>query len=294
MNGFTDKTTDRQPPDLLTMALFGAAAVHVLIILGVSFEPFLQETRTDRSLEVILVQDRTDSERPEEADYLAQSSQDGGGESDESAVPASPFSSPLDSNSDGVAPIPVQASAPDVSTPAEDTLITSILGNELVSIDEQEPENITQHRVIDNIIIEQDLDIARLSAVIERQQEELAKRPRKTFLNARTHEATSAEYMYRWVERVERIGNLNYPEDIRKNELAGTLLMTVGIYKNGEIESIYIEESSGYTILDASAQQLVELAAPFEPLTGKLAEETDILYITRTWEFQSGNSVISY
>ena len=134
----------------------------------------------------------------------------------------------------------------------------------------------------------------RLSAVIERQQEEFAKRPRKTYLNARTHEATSAEYMYRWVERVERIGNLNYPEDIRKNELTGTLLMTVGIYKTGEIESIIIEESSGFTILDASAQQLVELAGPFEPLTGKLAEETDILYITRTWDFQSSNSVISY
>jgi len=276
------------------MALFGAAAVHALIILGVSFEPFLQETRTDRSLEVILVQEQTESERPEEADYLAQSSQDGGGESDDSAVPASPFSSPLDSDSDGVAPIPVQASAPEVSAPADATLITSILGNDLVNIDEQEPENITQQTVIDPIIIEQDLDIAKLSAVIERQQEEFAKRPRKTYLNARTHEATSAEYMYRWVERVERIGNLNYPEDIRKNELTGTLLMTVGIYKTGEIESIIIEESSGFTILDASAQQLVELAGPFEPLTGKLAEETDILYITRTWDFQSSNSVISY
>jgi len=294
MNSFADKLNDRQPPDLLTMALFGAAAVHVLIILGVSFEPFLQETRTPRSLEVILVQEQTESERPEEADYLAQSAQDGGGESDDSARPASPFSSPIDSDSDGVAPLPVQASAPEVSAPTDATLITSILGDDLVNFDEQEPENLSQQVTIDTVIIEQDLDIAKLSAEIERQQEELAKRPRKKFLTARTHESVSAEYMYRWVERVERIGNLNYPEDIRKSQLKGALVMTVGIYKTGEIESILIEESSGESVLDASAKQLVSVAGPFEPLTGKLGEETDILYITRTWEFQSGNSVISY
>jgi len=277
MNSWADKLGDREPPDVLTMALFGAAAAHALFILGVSFEPFLQETRTPRSLEVILVQEQAESERPEEADYLAQSAQDGGGESDDSARPASPFSSPIDSESDGVAPLPVQASAPEIAAPTDATVITSILGSDLVNFEELEPENLTQQVVIDSVIIEQDLDIAKLSAEIERQQEEFAKRPRKKFLTG-----------------VERIGNLNYPEDIRKNQLTGALVMTVGIYKTGAIESISIEESSGHSILDASAKQLVSVAGPFEPLTGRLGEETDILYITRTWEFQSTNSVISY
>jgi len=294
MHTAVKKAPSRQP-DILTIALFVAAAVHALIILGVSFEPFLNEMRTPRSLEVILVQNQAvPSERPEEADYLAQAAQDGGGESDDNARPASPFSSPLDTNADGIAPTPVSASSPEAAEPSDATVITSILGVDLVNSDELDPENLTQQPRRDTVVVEQDLEIARLSAEIERQQEEFAKRPRKKFLTARTHESVSAEYMYRWVERVERIGNLNYPEDIRVSELTGALVMTVGIFKNGEIESLFIEESSGHTILDASARQLVTLAGPFEPLTGKLGEETDILYITRTWEFQSGNSVVSY
>lgn len=293
MNSITDKASGRQP-DVLTMALFAAAALHALIILGISFEPFLNELRTPRSLEVILVQEKTDSERPDEAEYLAQTAQDGGGQSDDNNRPTSPFTSDLDAAADGVAPVPVEASAPDITAPSDATVITSILGTNLVNSDEQDRENITEQTQVGTVIIEQNLDIASLAAEIEKQQEEFARRPKKSFLNARTQEASSAEYMFRWVERVERIGNLNYPEDIRKSELTGALVLTVGIYKNGEIESILIDESSGHSLLDASAKQLVSVAGPFEPLTGELAKETDILYITRTWEFQSSNSVISY
>jgi len=294
MSSHAPQTNGRQV-DALTIALFGAAALHALIVLGISFEPFLSETQTPRSLEVILVQNQPDSERPEEADYLAQSAQDGGGEADDNARPATPFVSEFDiPEADGIAPTPVSASSPTVETPKDATLITSILGADLVNSEETEPETLVQQERLDSIVVEQDLDIARLSAEIERQQEEFAKRPRKKYLTARTHESVSAEYMYRWVERVERIGNLNYPEDVRTSELTGALVMTVGIFKTGSIESILIEESSGFTLLDASAKQLVDLAAPFEPLTGKLGDETDILYITRTWEFQSSDSVISY
>jgi len=138
------------------------------------------------------------------------------------------------------------------------------------------------------------MDIARLTAEIDRQQQKFAKRPKKKWLNARTRESASAEYMYRWVEKVERIGNLNYPDKVRRDKLTGALVLIVGIHKNGEIESLTVDESSGHQILDDAALRIVELAAPFEALSGKLAEETDILYIVRTWEFQSSNSVVSY
>ena len=276
------------------MALFAAAALHALFILGVSFEPFLNELRTPRSLEVILVQERVDAERPDEAAYLAQSAQDGGGETDENNRPTSPFTSEFDIDANGVAPLPVEASSPEVTAPSDATVITSILGTDEVNSDEQDRENITQQPKQDTIVIEENLEIARITAEVEQQQEEEAKRPKKSWLDSSTQEASSAEYMYRWVERVERIGNLNYPEDVRKNQLTGAIVLTVGIYKNGELESVLIEHSSGHSLLDASAKQLVTVAAPFEPLTGKLAEETDILYITRTWDFQSNNSVDSY
>jgi len=284
---------DTNKPDVLTIALFAAAAVHAVVILGVSFEPFLEELRTPPPLEVVLVQ-KSDSERPEEADYLAESAQDGGGESDELARPSAPFTSDLDVDSDGIAPTPMVASELTPSDAADDAVLTTLYSDREVDSETEEQEVTEKAELQAEIEVDHSFEIARLQAEIDRQQEQTAKRPKKKWLTARTHEATSAKYMYRWVEKVERIGNLNYPDAVRRNRLAGAVVMTVGILKNGSIESILIEESSGQRILDDAAKRIVQLASPFEPLVGKLGDETDILYITRTWDFQSSNSVVSY
>ncbi|MBX2835359.1 MAG: TonB family protein [Gammaproteobacteria bacterium] len=282
-----------QQVDVLTIALGAAALLHVFIIFGVSFKPFLDEMRTPPAVEVILVQEN-DSERPEEADYLAAFSQDGGGDTDETTRPSTPFASQQDFNTDGVAANPEVASAPKASDPTADAMLTTVFSDRDILTQEEKVEQAVVKPNESVVVIQEDLDIAALSAEIDRQQEQFAKRPRKKWLTARTHEQISANYMYRWVEKVERIGNLNYPDQVRRQQLQGAVLVTVGIYKNGDIESIFIKESSGFQVLDDAAKRIVSLAGPFEPLTGKLAEETDILYITRTWEFQSSNSVISY
>ncbi len=280
-------------PDVLTMALFSAAAAHAIVILGVSFEPILQDLRTPPSLEVVLVQ-KSDSERPEEADYLAQSAQDGGGESDENDRPAAPFVSEQDFNTDGVAPTPIEASSPAPTEAAAEAVLTNVFSEVEVQSENEQIETELDAKLDNNLEVEQNFEIARLEAEIDRLQEKTAKRPKKKYLNARTHEAVAAEYMYRWVEKVERIGNLNYPDAVRRNRLSGAVVMTVGIFKNGSVESIQVDESSGQRIIDDAAKRFVQLASPFEPLVGPLGEETDILYITRTWEFQSSNSITSY
>ena len=281
-------------PDVLAIALFVAAAVHAIIFLGVSFKPFLEEMRTPPALEVILVQNAADAEEPEEADYLAQASQDGGGQTDENTRPSSPFASDIDTDMNGVAAAPVEASAPAPSEDAAEEIVTAVFATTLVETETTDEATEAVDAPRNAMLVEQSLAIASLAAEINRQQEEFAKRPKKKHFNARTKEAASAEYMYSWVEQVERVGNLNYPDAARRNELTGALILVVGIYKNGEIESVTVDESSGHTVLDDAAVRIMELAAPFEPMTGKLAEETDILYIVRTWEFQSSNSVISY
>jgi len=283
------------PPkvDVITIALSAAALLHVVVIFGVSFKPFLDEMRTPPAMEVILVQ-KNDSERPEEADYLAESSQDGGGQSDENSRPSTPFSSQQDFLTQGIAPNPEVASAPKASDPTAESVLTTVFSERDVLTEDTPVEQVVVKPVESLVVVEEDLDIAALSAEIDRQQQEFAKRPRKKWLTARTHEQVSAKYMYRWVEKVERVGNLNYPDEVRREKLAGAVLVTVGIYKNGDIESVLIKESSGFQVLDDAARRIVRLSAPYEPLTGPLAEETDILFITRTWEFQSSNSVISY
>lgn len=277
--------------DVLTISLFVAAAAHAIVLMGINFKPFLDEMRTPPALEVILVQE-SETETIEEAAYLAQSNQDGGGETDENTRPSSPFSSALNLPTDGIAPTPITPSAPKPIEATTEDVITTFDSEQQVAVDNatQTQEEITETQA--NIEAEQ-AAIAKLAAEIDRQQQEFAKRPKKKFLNARTRESAAAEYMYEWVETVERMGNLNYPAEARSNKLTGELILIVGIYKNGELESITVDESSGHKVLDDAAVRIVEMAAPFAPMTGSLADETDILYIVRTWEFTANNSVDS-
>lgn len=282
-----------QTTDVLAFTLFGAAVLHAVVLIGVGFSPVLDKMSTPPALEVILVQDR-ESEAPEEAEYIAQSSQDGGGQSDDDTRPSSPFVGPSTTPTDGVAMAPVQASSPAESDASDADVLTAVFSEDDVKPDEEEEETAQEVKRIDTVLIEENLDIAALSAEIEKQQEKFAKRPKIKTINARTTESASAKYMYSWVEQVERVGNLNYPDEARRSKLTGALVLIVGIYKNGEIESVTVDESSGHKILDDAARRIVELSGPFAAMTGSLAEQTDILYIVRTWEFQSGNSVVSY
>ncbi len=282
-----------QQTDRLGMMLFLAAAFHGIIILGVGFAPILQETKTPPALEVILVDKRSEV-TPEEAEYLAQISQDGGGESEEFTRPSSPFISNQDFDTDGISPVPLELSKPQTADQHPETVLTALFSEQDVKNDPAVEESTEKNLAESDILIDQRMEIARLSKELNTRLEEYAKRPRKTFLTARTREAASAEYMYRWVERVERMGNLNYPDEARRRKLFGTLILVVGIRKNGTIEEIVIRRSSGEKLLDDAAKRIVALSAPFSPLTGKLADETDILYITRTWEFKSNNSIVSH
>lgn len=293
MSSIATSEIEPSQPDRLTFTLFLAAAAHAIVILGVSFAPILSEMRTPPALEVVLVQ-KTDTEKPEKADYLANAAQDGGGESDDNARPATPFASNQDFDTDGIAPTPMQAQAPDVPVPDSDQVLTTLLSEREENTQDPDAEMNPDIAKEAPILIEEDLAIAKLSAEIDMQMEQYAKRPKKKVLTAATHESAAAAYMHAWAEKVERVGNLNYPDLARRENLSGALLLIVGIYKDGNIESVEVQRSSGHQILDDAARRIVRLSAPFAALSGKLAEETDILYIVRTWDFQSDNSIRSY
>ena len=127
--------------------------------------------------------------------------------------------------------------------------------------------------------------IASLSAEIKRKLEAKAKRPRRKFISATTKEYRYASYMEAWRAKVERVGNLNYPEAARKQDLSGSLILDVALNADGSINQITIRKSSGQKILDDAADRIVQLASPFAPFPEQIREETDILHITRTWQF---------
>ena len=280
-------------PDRLTFTLFLAAAMHAIFILGISFSPTLSEQRTPPALEVVLVKP-ADTEKPEKADYLANAAQDGGGLADDNSRPSDRFASNQDFQTEGIAPTPMQAQAPNVPLEQSEQILTTLYSDREEKSDRPDEETNPAITKNDPILIEENLEIAKLSAEIDMQMEEYAKRPKKKVLTAATHESAAAEYMHAWAEKVERVGNLNYPDVARREKLSGALLLVVGIYKDGNIESVQVKRSSGHRLLDDAAEKIVRLSAPFEALSGSLAEETDILYIVRTWDFQSNNSIVSY
>ncbi|MDX1459468.1 MAG: TonB family protein, partial [Xanthomonadales bacterium] len=121
--------------------------------------------------------------------------------------------------------------------------------------------------------------------------DEQSRLKRRKFISANTREYEYASYMQAWVAKVERVGNLNYPTAARQRKLVGDLLMTVGVNRDGSIESIDIRRSSGMEELDQAAARIVRLAAPYAPLPDTIGEGVDVLHITRTWKFTSGYSL---
>lgn len=93
--------------------------------------------------------------------------------------------------------------------------------------------------------------------------------------------------MREWINRVERIGNLNYPDSARRQQLSGTLILDVVINSEGQLVKTDLRQSSGHKTLDDAAQRIVKLAAPYSPFPAKLKQEADVIHITRSWEFLS-------
>jgi protein TonB len=137
------------------------------------------------------------------------------------------------------------------------------------------------------------MEMDRLEALIAKQQDVYQKRPKRKFIGARTKEYKYALYVEAWRQKVEKIGNLNYPEAARNLKLYGQLQMTVSINANGSVESIELNRSSGHKLLDEAAKRIVELGAPYARFPDDVQSEIDILSITRTWTFTKEDSLAS-
>ena len=273
--------------DRLGFTLFLAAAFHGLVILGVGFAPSDDARDLPRALDVVLVQQETDT-APEQADYLSNVDAAGGGTTETRERPRSPVSSPEPSAEAGLAPAPLEAGAPEPSAVTPEPVLTRRDSDRLESTERERREPRTELTRRQPEEIEYEARIAKLAAEIDNALVEYAQRPRKMFVTARTRASVAARYMHDWVETVERIGNTNYPQDVRRQGLSGALVLVVAVSADGSLHDVHVRASSGQPLLDRAAERIVRLAAPFQDFPEELREETDLLYITRTWEFTSG------
>ena len=94
------------------------------------------------------------------------------------------------------------------------------------------------------------------------------------------------QYRRQWHQRVQRIGQLNYPEAASRMKLTGQLTLTVAINTDGSLASVGIAQSSGHDELDFAALEIVRQSSPFEPLPPNLRRKNGQFRFESMWEFR--------
>lgn len=272
-------------------ALLFSLLLHAVLILGVGFH-FAKPAPSVPTLDVTLVNTAND-EAPRKADFLAQTNNAGGGNSDQAHRPGAPFSGPLPVTQAGVAPMPLMAAAPAQQVQSGPHILATTGAAQDTTRQQQdtrsEPAPAQQ---VGPIPLQQQLQMARLAQEVRAQQEAYARRPRRKYISANTKSVADAAYQVAWVRRIERIGNLNYPDAARRRNLHGDVVLSVTIDTEGHVRGVTINTSSGYRVLDDAAVRIVHLAAPFPsipPDRDDAGHRVTELVITRTWQFLPGD-----
>ncbi len=272
--------------------------IHIVIIFGITFTmPDLAKLKhLDQPLEVTLVNSKT-RERPVKADALAQTNLDGGGNTDEKVSAASPLPVPADHK-----PMPevtmAEKRVEKLEREAKRLMTQAKKAPAAVPPPQPKPQpqpKTAEPEVAPNAadLMARSLEIARLEARISKRWNAYQQRPRRRFVGARTQEFRFARYIEDWRLKIERIGELNYPQAAREQRIYGSLVATVSIRADGSLESVDINRSSGQKILDRAAIRIVHLAAPYAPFPPDIAKDTDVLSITRTWLFTREDQFVS-
>jgi protein TonB len=262
--------------------------LHGLLILGVGFA-LDSAAPVVPTLDVILSQARN-ALTPEQADFLAQANNQGGGEDDKAVRPRDSQTGDLARPEPGLAPRELRAQSPQPAPPPQARVVSSTAGEPSVPQPETVPEAAATPLPPGDRRVAQDVAMARLAAEISANTRLYARRPSRKFVSASTREYAWAAYLRTWVDRVERVGNLNYPDEARKRRMRGTVVINVGIRRDGSVEGAEIVRSSGVPLLDAAALRIARLAEPYPPLP-RTEEDPDILNVVRTWQFMPGGTM---
>ncbi len=270
-----------------TLAL--SVAVHALLILGVGFA-VRGEAPLVPTLDVIFSQTKT-ALTPKQADFLASANQAGGGDHDKAQRPRDAQTGIVPQVQAGTRPVPQQHQDAAAPPPPQARVVSSRNGAEQVAQAQAQPmpEQPRPDAPLD-AREQRDAEMARLAAEVHLRSAQYAKRPNRKFVSASTREYAWADYLRAWVDRAEHIGNLNYPDEARRRRLGGQVVITVGVRRDGSVESTRILRSSGTPLLDEAALRVVQLAQPFPPLP-QSDDKVDILQVTRTWAFLPGGEL---
>lgn len=306
--------------NFFVLALIGSAIFHVLFILYVKFEAPARQFIKDQTsaLEVILVNKKS-KHKPKKADVLAQTNLDGGGNTKENRRLKSALTGKTNKtlNLENVHQIKtlekrIEKTEAEAAQKAKKLAALEKQAQSLMSqlqSDRSLENNLSNHNPISHPekgnqdkpnqalhgadLLASSMEIARMESQIAKEQENYQKRPKRKSLGARAQEYRFAAYVESWRQKVERIGNLNYPTAARDQKIYGQLQMTVYIQSDGSLEKIEIKRSSGSDILDQAAKRIVEMGAPYAAFPDDIRKDVDIIDITRTWTFTKEDNLTS-
>ncbi len=277
---------------VMSLAMMFSIALHAFALFGIALVLPEPKKISDamQPLHVVLVNSKSKS-RPIKADALAQANLDGGGNTEDdrqakTMLPAIGEDSRI---------TPEQAEKQVARMEEESRRMLTQMKSSYTLPKAQPKKQTDPSSANSDDLVQRSMEIARLEAQINKNNDFYQKLPRRKFIGARTQEYRFAQYIEDWRVKVERIGNMNYPEQARRDQIYGKLQLSVSIRADGSVENIEVSRSSGQRILDAAAVQIVKLAGKngFAPLPPDITRDVDILTITRTWSFTPSDKLES-
>jgi len=236
-----------------------SVVAHLVVVLGISFVlPSQAETSSIAPpLKITLVTEQSLTS-PENIDSLAQF--DSVGEEEDAGAPL----------------LPTSGSPPKQTQTERERKLVEEQANAIFNTDQPENQSQPNSPIVRREDLRNAIDIAYLNAQAK---------PRERFVSANARASEIAPYLENWRLLVERVGNLNYPDAAKRDQIEGDLVMDVTVNADGSVAAVNILRSSGNKILDDGAERIVHLAAPFDTFSEEMKKEYDKLHIIRTWQF---------
>ena len=273
----------------LWIAIGVSLAFHALL-LAVQFKfPDASKAFREKAMDIILVNAKSAS-KPSDAQALAQSSLDGGGNTDENRRAKTPLP-PTQQQTEGDAVQRMQRRVQELETAQQKLLAQakSLRNVAAANTATEQPSPAPSLSGLD--LAESARAMARLEGEIAKTADEYSKRPRKKFVGARTEEYALAAYLDAWKQKIERVGTLNYPEEAR-GKLYGAVVIFVELSaEDGSLYNAEISKSSGHKVLDQAALRILRMSAPFGAIPKQGLGGATVLSFARTWYFTQGDSL---
>jgi len=271
--------------DRLSFTLFLAAALHGLLIFGIAFE--LSKPDASAPSVTVTLATSESNEIPDEADFVAQSNQLGSGSLDDAKEITTDKLSPFSSQSikDTQTLNEKRAS---IEEPLKNQILSTTKAKNKTNsspseINKTESQTGKDTRDVQSISRE----IASLNAKLDKQRQQYARRPRELVLTSVSTKASrDAAYLNDWTQKIEAVGNQNFPREAVSQQITGSLRLQSIIKWDGSLIKAEILDSSGHRILDDAALQIIHRAAPFQPFPVGIRKDYDQMAIIRTWHFE--------